>query len=122
VRPYLEKTLHNKWAGGVPQSKGPEFKPQYHKRKKKEEEGAKLCAEFATFYVRKGVWCTHEHMYTHVHIRISYVLTHMHMYIEFCLECISRQKLIFVIKTNSGRINQTLIKIIAIGRGKNWRV
>jgi hypothetical protein len=36
MRPYLEKTLHEKKAGGIAQDVGPEFKPQYHKKKKKE--------------------------------------------------------------------------------------
>jgi hypothetical protein len=35
MRPYLEKILHRKWAGGVFQGISPEFKPQYRKRKKK---------------------------------------------------------------------------------------
>jgi hypothetical protein len=35
VRPYLKKTLHRKGAGGMAQGVGPEFKPQYHKKKKK---------------------------------------------------------------------------------------
>jgi hypothetical protein len=35
--PSLEKTLHKKRAGGVAQGVGPEFKPQYHKKKKKEK-------------------------------------------------------------------------------------
>jgi hypothetical protein len=30
-----QKTLHKTWAGEVAQGKGPEFKPQYHKIKKK---------------------------------------------------------------------------------------
>jgi hypothetical protein len=34
MRPYLEKTLHKR-AGGVAQGVGPEFKPQYRKKKKK---------------------------------------------------------------------------------------
>jgi hypothetical protein len=34
MRTYLEKTLHKKRAGGVTQGIGPEFKPQYHKKKK----------------------------------------------------------------------------------------
>jgi hypothetical protein len=33
ARPYLEKTLHKKRAGGVAQVVGPEFKPQYSKKK-----------------------------------------------------------------------------------------
>jgi hypothetical protein len=35
VRTYLEKTLYKKRAGGVAQGVGPEFKPQYDKKKKK---------------------------------------------------------------------------------------
>jgi hypothetical protein len=35
MRPYLEKTHHKKGAGGVTQGEGPEFKPQYCKKKKK---------------------------------------------------------------------------------------
>jgi hypothetical protein len=34
VSPYLEKHASEKWAGGVAQGVGPEFKPQYHKKKK----------------------------------------------------------------------------------------
>jgi hypothetical protein len=34
-RPYLEKTLHNKKAGGVAQGVGLEFKPQSTKKKKR---------------------------------------------------------------------------------------
>jgi hypothetical protein len=30
MRPYLEKTLHKKKAGGVAHGVGPELKPQYH--------------------------------------------------------------------------------------------
>jgi hypothetical protein len=33
MRPYLEKTLTKKWAGGGAQGVGPEFKSQYHKKK-----------------------------------------------------------------------------------------
>jgi hypothetical protein len=33
MRPYLEKTLHKKRAGRVAQNEGPEFKPQYLKKK-----------------------------------------------------------------------------------------
>jgi hypothetical protein len=36
VRLYLEKTHHKKRDGGVAQGVGPEFKPQYHKKKKRE--------------------------------------------------------------------------------------
>jgi hypothetical protein len=35
MRPYFEKNLSQKRAGGVAQGMGPEFKPQYHKKKKK---------------------------------------------------------------------------------------
>jgi hypothetical protein len=35
MRPYLEKTPSQKRAGGEAQGAGPEFKPQYHKKKKK---------------------------------------------------------------------------------------
>jgi hypothetical protein len=35
MRPYLEKTHHKKRTGGVAQDVGPEFKPQYSKKKKK---------------------------------------------------------------------------------------
>jgi hypothetical protein len=35
--PYLEKTHHKKRAGGVAQGVGPELKPQYCKKKKKEK-------------------------------------------------------------------------------------
>jgi hypothetical protein len=34
MRPYLENTIMNKRAGGVAQGVGPEFKSQYHKKKK----------------------------------------------------------------------------------------
>jgi hypothetical protein len=33
--PLCRKTLYKQRAGGVAQGKGPEFKPQYHKKKKK---------------------------------------------------------------------------------------
>jgi hypothetical protein len=35
MRPYFEKAHHKKRTDGVTQSIGPEFKPQYHKKKKK---------------------------------------------------------------------------------------
>jgi hypothetical protein len=35
MKPYLEKTYCKKRAGGVAQGIGPEFKPQYLKKKKK---------------------------------------------------------------------------------------
>jgi hypothetical protein len=34
-----QKTLHKNRAGGVSQGEGPEFKPQYHKKKKKKKCG-----------------------------------------------------------------------------------
>jgi hypothetical protein len=36
MRPYLEKPI-TKTAGGVAQGVGPEFKPQYHAKKKKSQ-------------------------------------------------------------------------------------
>jgi hypothetical protein len=36
TRSYLKKTLQQKRAGGVAQDVGPEFKPQYHKNKTKQ--------------------------------------------------------------------------------------
>jgi hypothetical protein len=40
MRPYLKKTLHThkKRTGRMAQGEGPEFKPQYHKKKKKNPE------------------------------------------------------------------------------------
>jgi hypothetical protein len=35
--PIVKKTHHQKWAGGVAQGVGPEFKPQYHKNTQKKE-------------------------------------------------------------------------------------
>jgi hypothetical protein len=35
MRSYLEKNPSQKTAGGVAQGEGLEFKPQYHKKKKK---------------------------------------------------------------------------------------
>jgi hypothetical protein len=32
-RPYLEKNPSQKWADGLAQGVGPEFKPQYHKKR-----------------------------------------------------------------------------------------
>jgi hypothetical protein len=37
VRPYLEKNPSQKKADGVAQGVGPEFKTQYHKKKKKKK-------------------------------------------------------------------------------------
>jgi hypothetical protein len=42
-RPYLEKTHHIKRSGRVAQGVGPEFKPQYHKKKKKRKLFPPLC-------------------------------------------------------------------------------
>jgi hypothetical protein len=33
MRPYLEKTHHKKRTDGIAQGRGPEFKPQYHKKR-----------------------------------------------------------------------------------------
>jgi hypothetical protein len=41
LRPYLENTLHQKRAGGMAQGVGPEFKPQYCKKKKKRKKKEK---------------------------------------------------------------------------------
>jgi hypothetical protein len=38
MRPYLKNTYHKNKAGGVAQSVGPEFKPQYHKKRERERE------------------------------------------------------------------------------------
>jgi hypothetical protein len=38
MRPYLDKNHHKKRAGRVAQGGGPEFKPQYWGKKKKERE------------------------------------------------------------------------------------
>jgi hypothetical protein len=35
MRPYLEKTQHQKRAGGVTQGIGPKFKSQYYKKEKR---------------------------------------------------------------------------------------
>jgi hypothetical protein len=37
MRPYLKKIFHKNKTGGVAQGEGPEFKPQYHKKKKSKE-------------------------------------------------------------------------------------
>jgi hypothetical protein len=49
VRPYLENTHHKKGAGGVAQIVGPEFKPQYGNRKKKERK-KESCLFFINIY------------------------------------------------------------------------
>jgi hypothetical protein len=41
VRPYLEKNPSQKWAGGVAQGVGPEFKRRYCKKKKRTREWLK---------------------------------------------------------------------------------
>jgi hypothetical protein len=71
ARPYLEKTFHKNRAGAVAQDEGPEFKPQYRKKKKKKN--LLLCVTFPTlcipniydamsiffsfFEVDKNSWC-----------------------------------------------------------------
>jgi hypothetical protein len=42
-RPCLEKNQHKKRAGGVAQVVGPEFKPQYHKKRERERETTPAC-------------------------------------------------------------------------------
>jgi hypothetical protein len=37
IRPCLKKTLHKNRAGGMAQGAGPEFKPQYGKKRKQKE-------------------------------------------------------------------------------------
>jgi hypothetical protein len=37
MRPYVEKTHYKKRADGITQRIGSEFKPQYHKKKKKKK-------------------------------------------------------------------------------------
>jgi hypothetical protein len=37
MRPYLKKSLHKTRIGGEAQDEGPEFKPQYHKEKKRND-------------------------------------------------------------------------------------
>jgi hypothetical protein len=39
MRPSLKKTPSQERAGGVAQGLGPEFKPQYHQKKKKKKRG-----------------------------------------------------------------------------------
>jgi hypothetical protein len=41
MSPYLEKKPSQKRTGGVAQSVNPEFKPQYHKKRKKENSTSK---------------------------------------------------------------------------------
>jgi hypothetical protein len=55
MRPYLEKTHHNKRAGGVAQEGGPEFKPQYCKKKKKEIADSKSWTR--NVYDKPGTHC-----------------------------------------------------------------
>jgi hypothetical protein len=40
--PVSKKPITKKRAGGVAQGGGPEFKPQYHEKKKKKEKGRRL--------------------------------------------------------------------------------
>jgi hypothetical protein len=41
-RPYLKKPYQKNWAGGVAQGEGPEFKPPYRKKKRKENVGSQV--------------------------------------------------------------------------------
>jgi hypothetical protein len=57
VRPCLENTHHRKGAGGVAQSVGPEFKPHYHKKRKKKKKARcinKLKKNLKQFYFSKN--------------------------------------------------------------------
>jgi hypothetical protein len=51
MRPYLEKTHHKNWVGGVAQGVGPEFKPQYHTHTKKKV----LKMSALTFFYPKNI-------------------------------------------------------------------
>jgi hypothetical protein len=42
MRPYLKKTQSQKRAGGVVQGIGPEFKPQYHQNKTKQNKTPRM--------------------------------------------------------------------------------
>jgi hypothetical protein len=46
MKPYHDKILHKKKAGGVAQGVGPEFKPQCHKKEEEEEEKEEEEEEF----------------------------------------------------------------------------
>jgi hypothetical protein len=50
VRPYLEKKIHKNRTGRVAQDEGPEFKPQYLKKKKKKKEPTKIFKFFGLGY------------------------------------------------------------------------
>jgi hypothetical protein len=55
-RLYLIKTHHRKRAGEMAQGEGPEFKPQYHKKKKKklklQDQNALGCSSVRVFFIR----------------------------------------------------------------------
>jgi hypothetical protein len=53
-RPYLKKT-HHKRAGRVAQGEGPEFKPQYHQKKKPKKQ-KKLEFDKASSVLGEGVF------------------------------------------------------------------
>jgi hypothetical protein len=71
VRLYLKNPITKKRAGGVAQGVGPEFKPQYHKTKKRKK---KTCEDSITPF-----WT---HKYT------SYTYNKW----PFIIKCLSRQK------------------------------
>jgi hypothetical protein len=52
VRPYLKINLYKKRAGGVAQFEGHEFKPQYHKKKKKVALGRQQVTKRLNFYLK----------------------------------------------------------------------
>jgi hypothetical protein len=56
VRPYLEKILHRKRAGGMAQDVGPEFKPQCWEEKKKKK-NHRVTAGFSPYHL--GAWSCH---------------------------------------------------------------
>jgi hypothetical protein len=56
-RSYPEKTHHKKRPGGVAQGVGPEFKPQYRKKKKIVAKPARRNGEPQTLYLRGSLLC-----------------------------------------------------------------
>jgi hypothetical protein len=48
------KPITKNWTGGVAQGEGPEFKPQYHKKKKINDENLHGCNFHASHYIYKG--------------------------------------------------------------------
>jgi hypothetical protein len=52
VRPDVKKNPSPKWAGAMAQGVGPEFKPQYHKKKKKR----KIFSRMINYVVNIYIW------------------------------------------------------------------